>query len=117
MEERGNFEKLYEDAKDYLDSKIELSKLQAIDKGSELAGSATVGIILLVLFTMVFLFGSIALSFCLGEMSGSTYKGFLIVSIIYFIIGLIVYFARNAWIKTPITNLFIKKILKDDEDN
>lgn len=117
MEERGNFEKLYEHAKDYLDSKIELSKLQAVDKGSELAGSATVGIILLILFTMVFLFGSIALSFYLGEMNNSTSKGFLIVAIIYLAIGLIVYFARNTWIKTPITNLFIKKILKDDEDN
>lgn len=117
MEEKRSFEKVYEAAKNYLDSKIELSKLQAVDKGSELVSSATVGIILLILFTMVFLFGSVALSFYLGQIIGSTYKGFLIVAIIYLVTGLIVYFARNTWIKVPITNLFIKKILEDDEDN
>lgn len=116
-EEKNNFDNLFEDAKDYIEKKIELSKLQAIDKGSEIAGSATVGLLLLLFFTMVFFFSSIALAFYLAEVTGKNYLGFLSVAGIYLVIAIIVYLARESWIHTPMTNLFIRKMLKEDEDN
>ena len=91
MEENKNIEDLFADSKEYLETRIELAKLQAVEKSSEIAGSAVTGLLLLLFFTMVFLFG------------------------IYLTIGLIVYLARESWIKKPISNAIIHKMLKEDE--
>ncbi len=115
MEENTNLDKLFVETKDYLETKIELSKLQAVEKGSEIAGTTVVGAMLLLFFTMVFLFGSIALAFLLSEQTGKYSLGFISVAGLYLILGLIVYLARESWIKKPITNLIIRKLLKDDE--
>ncbi len=117
MEEQNNYEKFFEDAKDYLETKVELTKLQAVDKGSDLIASTAVGILLLVFFTMVFLFGSLALAFYISEISGKAYTGFMCLAGLYLILGIIVYLGRESWIKKPITNLFISKILKEDEED
>ena len=60
MEENKNIEDLFADSKEYLETRIELAKLQAVEKSSEIAGSAVTGLLLLLFFTMVFLFGSVA---------------------------------------------------------
>ena len=115
MEENNTIEKLFADVKDYLETRIELTKLQAVEKSSEIAGSEVVGLLLLLFFTLVFLFGSIALAFYISEMTGRYSSGFLIVAGIYLAIGLIVYLARESWIKKPVSNSIISKMLKDDE--
>ncbi|MBL0103348.1 MAG: hypothetical protein IPP51_06040 [Bacteroidetes bacterium] len=43
MEDENNIEKLFADVKDYVDTRLELSKLQAVEQGSKLASAATVG--------------------------------------------------------------------------
>ncbi len=115
MEEKNNIEKLFADAKDYLETRIELAKLQAVEKSSEIAGSAIVGLLLLLLFTLVFLFCSVALAFYISEMTGKYSTGFLIVAGIYLVLGMIVYLARESWIKKPVSNKIIHKMLKEDE--
>ncbi|MBK6398641.1 MAG: phage holin family protein [Bacteroidetes bacterium] len=115
MEENKNIEDLFADSKEYLETRIELAKLQAVEKSSEIAGSAVTGLLLLLFFTMVFLFGSVALAFYLSEKTGHYSTGFLTVAGIYLTIGLIVYLARESWIKKPISNAIIHKMLKEDE--
>ena len=63
MEENKNIEDLFADSKEYLETRIELAKLQAVEKSSEIAGSAVTGLLLLLFFTMVLLVGSVALAF------------------------------------------------------
>ncbi len=116
MEENNNIEKLIEDAKGYLDTRIELAKLQTIEKTSEVAGSASVALLLLIFFSMVFLFGSIALAYYISEITGKYSVGFLCVAGINLLIGLIVYFSRERWINKPITNLIIKTLLRNGDE-
>ncbi len=115
MEEKNNIEDLFADSKEYLETKIELAKLQAVEKSSDIAGSAVVGLLLLLFFTMVFLFGSVALAFYLSEKTGQYSTGFLTVAGIYLLIGIIVYIARESWIKRPVSNMIIHQMLKEDE--
>ena len=114
-EEQNNFDRLFADTKDYLETRLELAKLQAVEKTSEIASTATAGALLLLLFTIVFLFGSIALAFYISEWTGKYSTGFLSVAGIYVFIGLLIYLTRDSLIKIPVTNLMIKKMLKDDE--
>jgi hypothetical protein len=51
MEEKNNIEDLFADSKEYLETRIELAKLQAVEKSSQIAGSAVVGLLLLLLFS------------------------------------------------------------------
>ena len=115
MEENNNIENLFADSKEYLETRIELAKLQAVEKSSEIASSAVVGLMLLLFFTLVFLFGSVALAFYLSEKSGQYSTGFLIVASIYLLIGVLLYLVRDRWIMKPISNAIIQKMLKEDE--
>lgn len=107
-----NIELLYEKAKSYAETNVELAKLNAIDKTADIV-SALAGKIISVMLLMLFtLFINIAISIYLGQVLGSLYLGFLVVSVFY----LIGYFVFNKWqykiIKEPITNLVIAKLLK-----
>ncbi|MBK6987484.1 MAG: phage holin family protein [Bacteroidetes bacterium] len=116
MEEKNNFENLIEDAKGYLDTRIDLAKLQTIEKTSAVAGSAAVAVLLLLFFSMVFLFSSVALAFYISEITGRYTTGFLCVGGINLLIGLIIYLARESWINKPVTNLIIAQLLKKDDE-
>lgn len=115
MEEPNNIEKLFSDTKDYLDTRVELAKLQAVEKASELVSSSVVMILLFILFATVFLFGSIALGFYLSEKTGSNSIGFLCVAGIYLFFAIIIYISKESLIKKPVSDMIINKMLNKDE--
>lgn len=117
MEDENNIEKLFADVKDYVDTRLELSKLQAVEQGSKLASAATVGFLLLIFFGLIIFFASTALAYYLGQRLGDIALGFLSVAGIYFVLSVILYAGRKVWVGTPMTNLFIRKMLNKDEDN
>jgi uncharacterized membrane protein len=61
---------------------------------------------------MFTLFINIALSLFIGNLLGEYYLGFLIVSGVYLILSLVIYFYSDKMIKIPLTNLVIAKLLK-----
>lgn len=104
-------EDLFSQSRDYIDSRIELIKLQAIDKASKGAASV-VSVMVLALFLIIFfLFFNIALALFLGDLVGKTYIGFLIVSLVYVIAGFILFKARRKILTKPIANMLIRKFL------
>lgn len=107
-----NIELLYEKAKSYAETNIELTKLNAIDKTADIVSALVGKIISIMLLLMFTLFINIALSIYLGQLMGSPYSGYLLVSGFY----LIAYFIFIKWhvriIKEPVTNLVIAKLLK-----
>ena len=54
---------------------------------------------------------NIGLALIIGEWLGVTYLGFLILAGFYALTGLVFYFNKNSWLKTPVNNRIIKKIL------
>lgn len=107
-----NMELLYEKAKDYAELNIELAKLNAIDKTSDVVSSLLSRILVSVGILMFFLFLNISLSLYLGDLLGKDYYGFLIVAGVYLLLTILLNVFRNVLVKVPVTNLIIAKLLK-----
>lgn len=106
-----NIEMLYEKAKEYTNTTLELYKLTAVDKASEVISSLSFRIAFLLIAAFFTLFFNIGLSLYLGELLDSNAAGFFIVSLFYLVFGLLLYIFRQKWIKSPISNLIIKELL------
>jgi hypothetical protein len=107
-----NIEMLFERTQDYTNSSIELFKLNAIDKIADITASITFRLAFGLIVAMFSLFINIGISLYIGKLIGENYLGFLIVSGFYLFIAILLFVFRNRFIKIPITNLIIKKLLE-----
>ena len=103
---------LIDKSKDYLETKIELTKLKTIDKSADVLSTVVVMVSMIFFLSLFVLFVSIALALMIGKMLGDVYYGFFIMGGFYAIILLMIYLKREKWIKTPIANGLINKMLK-----
>jgi hypothetical protein len=103
---------LIDKSKDYLDTKIELTKLKTIDKSADVLSTAIVMVVMIFIGSLFVIFISIALALLIGRMLGAYHYGFFIMGGIYGILLLIIYLQKDKWIKTPIANGLINKMLK-----
>ena len=104
-------EDLFHKATEYVETRLELARLKAVEKSADAASSMYAS---LVVFFIAFLFitlFNIGLALIIGEWTGETYLGFLILAGFYALAGLVFYFNRNTWLKTPVNDRIIKKIL------
>ncbi len=104
-------ESLLDSVRDYIETRINLLKLKAIDKSSGILSSlaSTVCVVLIAFIFIVLL--NIGIALLLGDLLGKAYYGFFIVAAIYAIIGVIFYSSRQKWVKTPIINGLVKSLL------
>lgn len=112
MENQPNsFGELFESAGDYLETRIDLLKLQAVSKSSEVTSSVVSSIVITIvsIFTLLFLSGG--LGFWLGELWGSNAYGFLAVGGFYLLVTLLILAFKKTWLKAPISNMVITKFL------
>ena len=105
-------ELLYVKVKEYTETSIELYKYNAINITADVVSSLVSRVLLVLVFSLFTMFVNIAISLYIGNLIGSYYLGFLIVSGFYLIITMLIYLFSNKLIKTPITNLVIAKLLK-----
>lgn len=114
-----NIEMLYEKAENYTKTSIDLVKLKAIDKTSEIISSLAVVISVAFIVAIFTLFLNIGIALWIGDELNNMALGFFIVSAFYLIVGIIIYINRNSLIKVPIDNLIVGKLLekKDRSSN
>ena len=112
MENHTNtIKSLFQEAGDYIEIKFDLLKLKAVDKSSTLISSlGSKFIILLIIFLFLFIL-NIGVAFWLGDLLKKVYYGFFIVAGFYLLTGLVFYFFRHKILKTPLSNMVIKKFL------
>ena|SRR5664279_4614367 len=103
---------LVDQSKDFLETQIELTKLKAIDKSADVVSTAIVMVSIIFLGSLFVIFISIAFALMLGSWLGSAHYGFLIVGAIYGLLLLLIFIKKDQWIKTPIANGLINKMLK-----
>jgi hypothetical protein len=103
---------LIDKSKDYLETKIELTRLKTIDKSADILSSVIVMVSVLLLGFFFVMFVSIAVALVVGKWLGAYYYGFFIVGGFYAFILLLIFIQREKWIKTPIANGLISKMLK-----
>jgi len=103
---------LIEKLKDYLETKLELTKLKAIDRSADILATLIVIVSIILLGSLFILFISIALALIIGHWLGAAYYGFFIMGGLYALLLLLIYKRREKWIKIPIENGLIHKMLK-----
>lgn len=109
-------EELTDHVKDYITTKVEITKLRLAEKTSITIGNIIAALVVAVLFLFVILFGSIAGAWALSDWIGKNYAGFLIVAGFYFLVAIIVWCARGKLIRFPVMNAIIKMLHKKDDD-
>ncbi len=109
-------EELLDKIKDYLNTRMRLSKLTLIEKGVLLFANLITDGLVIVFIILAFLFVSLALGFYISELLGNSFGGFFIVSLFYFVLAVIIYLIKDKYIEKPIVNNMIKKILKGEEE-
>lgn len=109
-------EGLTDHVKEYVNARIELTKLKLAEKTSLIISNliAVTVVVLLALFVIVF--GSIAGAWALSDYIGKPYSGFLIVAGFYLLLGIIVWVSRGKLIRYPVMNVIIKQLHAKDED-
>jgi len=104
-------ESLIERTTQYGKTSLELLKLKAVYKTSDVISSLVPNSIIVVFFLSFMFFLSVGLALWLGEILGKTYYGFLIVAVFYGITGILFYIIMHKWIKKLVCNNFIKQVL------
>lgn len=109
-------EELLDKIKDYLNTRIRLSKLTLIEKGVLLFANLLTNGVVIVFIILGFLFVSLAMGFYISDLLGNSFGGFFIVSLFYFVLAVLIYSLKDKYIEKPIINGMIKKILKEDNE-
>ena len=113
MEDTANLiETLFEKVTDFGKTSMELVKLKAIDKASDIVSTIIPHSVVIVLLTLFMLFLNLGIAFWLGEILGKIFFGFFIVAAFYILAGLILHLFMHNWVKNLIYNYFVKQALK-----
>ncbi len=112
--EKTKLDDLIDHVEDYFKTRQELSKLIAAEKSSVVLSSVVTNLVFLLIFSMVFLFASIALAYGVSHYLGSSFAGFLSVAGLYLVIGIVLVVKQDKWLKAPLANVVIKNFFKDD---
>lgn len=99
--------------REYIETRMELGKLQLVEKGSVISGQLVARLTLLFFSLSVVAFLSIAAALYLGEVLGKTYYGFAAMGGFYGLIYLLLYLNRDRWIQRPVAGGVIRSILND----
>lgn len=118
--EKG-LEDIFLDAKAYIDTRIEYTRLSAVEKGSKIFADLITSAAVIICFVLAFLFASFTLALYLSAVFGSYAAGFGCVAGIYLFLSIIVYLTKDKYIEKHLINMFIKKYFdkvadKDDDE-
>ncbi len=118
--EKG-IEDIFEDAKGYLEARVEYTRLYLVEKVSKIFADLVTNTVVIVCFILAFLFGSVTLALFLSDVLGSYTRGFGCVSLIYILLAVAVYLTKDKYIEKAIINIAIRKYFnkladKEEED-
>ncbi len=118
MENEDNF---FSESKDklegYINDRIMLIKLQAVEKTSRLAGAFFTIIILGLMAVFILLFLSLSLAAFLATILGSLFWGYGIVAIFYIILAIVVVALRKKVIEKSMTNFLVNILFEKSKEN
>lgn len=109
--------RMFQHAKEYVDVKVDLFKLDAVERNAQLASGLLAAVIIGIIGLFSLLMLSVAAAIFLAGIWGAWYWGFLAVGGFYLIIFILVYLNRNHWIREPVHERIIDQYFekKDDE--
>lgn len=116
-----SIEDLYEDAKKYIDTRVEYTRLYLVEKVAKVFADVVTNATVVFCFVLAFLFGTVTLALFLSDLLGSHTRGFGCVALIYLLLAIIVYYTKDKYIEKAIINFTIRNYFnkladKDEED-
>ena len=102
---------LFESAGDYLETRVNLFKLKAVDKSSDIISSVVSTLVIMLLFSFGFFILNIGLSIWLGRLMGDIWYGFFAVGGFYLLLAILLIIFKSKFLKGPLNNLIVKKML------
>ncbi|MDR3711792.1 MAG: hypothetical protein P4L51_03165 [Puia sp.] len=112
QKQEEDIEELLIEAGNYLETRTELWKLKTVDAVSELFSALVSRLVLIGLLTLFVVTVNTGLALLIGYWLGNGFYGFFIIGGVYGIAALVCYANRGHWIKGPVGNMIIRKILK-----
>ena len=107
---------IYNDAKEYIDNRIDFYKLNAADKLSKFTAALMAGIIACALFLFFLLFAGAAAVYALNLVINEIYWSFLIVGGFFLIVGILVWKMKDKLIRFPVLNGIMQQIFNQAND-
>lgn len=114
MEEFKKIENLADHVREYVDTNISLMKLRFVEKTSKLVAWLIAVIILFFVLFSSFIFFSLSASHGIGDALGKPWLGFLIVGVLYLLLGIIIWTAKEKFIRIPFMNAMLRQIFSED---
>ncbi len=111
MENQTSVELLLERIRNYIETRLDLFKLKAIDKSSGVISTVISLTIVFLILLITIILVNIGLALIIGEWLGKLWYGFMIMAGLNALIAILIYVLRNKWIKTPVSNSMIKNLL------
>jgi hypothetical protein len=102
---------LLEKGGDYLETRMELLKLQAVRTTSDVTSSLLASFLILFLASITFLLLNIGLAIWIGDLTGKMHYGFFIVSGFYVLLVILFLALRKKLLKKPLHDMLVKKML------
>ena len=110
QEEFKKVEELALHIKAYIQTEIELIKLLFAEKLSKILSNFLAIMVLIWLLLIGILFASLSLAFLIGERLGKMSTGFIIVSLIYLLLAVLIWYLRERIIRIPILNGILSQL-------
>jgi len=104
---------LKKEINNYIQGKIDLTKLQAAEDLSRFVSRVAIKLVLFYIAMFVLLFASMAGAYAIGTYTQSNELGFLIIAGIYFLVAIIFYLFRGKLIQTPVIKTFIQMFFQN----
>lgn len=105
-------DELLDRATQYGKAELELAKLKALSKGSEIVSATVPGLLIMILVSFFMLFLNLGIAFWAGGLLGNLFFGFFAVAAFYGIIALIFKLFIHEWLKRKVGDYIIRRVLK-----
>lgn len=113
-EEFTKIEGLVERLKAYLNTRLSQIKLSLAEKSANVFSVLIALLLAALVFFLFITILSVGLALLLGEWLRSYWLGFFIMSGIILVAGLWGWLSRDRWLRTPIINLLLRVLFKDE---
>lgn len=109
-------EVLFEKVESYTKTTLELYRLRAIDKITDVFATLASSLVIAVIIALFFILISIGLALYLGEILGKDYFGFFALGGFYGLIALIIAMNRRVWLEIKLNDFLINQIFKEKDN-
>jgi uncharacterized membrane protein YqjE len=112
-----NVSLLTENIKDYVNLRIDLAKLILTEKIAKLASFFLIAVIFFILAMFLLLFLSLSFVFWFGNDIGPAWLGALIITAVYILGGILIYFKRHQFFINPLVSHLTKILMEEKDEN